>query len=261
MATVAGTLGRPHIRFPALWTAGALALVAAHAVIASRLPLVDLGLAVVCAFLFFPRVRRVVLLGIAAAGPTINPPLFGLGANNGGGVAGGRIYVVQALIVLVIIGGVAHCARNGMQVQAVAVTALAVLLVLVQTVGRPHAGPAWIYRPFQLFLLCFAVRSLYAKGRDRPLLLALAWGSAIGCALASLNALVPTFDPFEVSRPTTCRSYRPSGPSPGPPARSHTRTTWAPSPPTPPCSGWRHCCSTDRPFPKVWPGCSPSPVR
>jgi len=53
----------------------------------------------------------------------------------------------------------------------------------------------------QVFLVCFATRALFAHRGHRRLLMALAWGGAVGCGLASVHALVPTFDPFSASRP------------------------------------------------------------
>jgi len=91
--------------------------------------------------------------------------------------------------------------RNGMFDRALVLVFLVALLVLLETLGRPNAGIAWVYRPLQMFLVAFAVRSLF-KGRGTTgLLLALAWGSATGCALATLHAVVPGVDPFVFSRP------------------------------------------------------------
>jgi hypothetical protein len=181
--------------------AATAALVLGHAVLAVRNPLIDLALAVLCVFVFFPPVCRAILIGAVAVGATFNPPVLGLGGSGGGGVVGGRVYVVQALLVLVIIGGVAFALRGDLRWTALLVAASATSIVLLQTVGRPHAGPAWTYRPLQLFLVAFAVRALFKHRDHRRLLMALAWGSAVGCALASIHALAPTFDPFSLSRP------------------------------------------------------------
>lgn len=202
MAVSTTTLRRPGAGLEIFGALAAAALLVAHGFVAARQPLVDLALALLLAFAVFPQVSRAALIGVAALGPSINPALFGLGPEGGGTVAGGRVYAVQAILVLVIMGSVVLALRNGMHGQAAAITILALLIVLVQTVGRPHAGPAWMYRPFQVFLVAFAVLALFHHHRShRVLLLALAWGSALGCALASVHALVPAIDPFAVSRP------------------------------------------------------------
>lgn len=201
MVVAAGTLTRPRAGLPVIATVVTLALVAAHAVLAARYPIVDLGLAVVAAFAFFPQLCRAVLIGAVALGPTFNPALLGLGPTGGGGVVGGRVYLVQALFVLVVAGAMTYAVRQGSLSRATAVAALTVLLVIVQTLGRPSAGPAWIYRPLQIFLVAYAVTVLFEHRGHRALLMALAWGSAIGCALASVHALIPSIDPFALSRP------------------------------------------------------------
>ena len=177
------------------------ALVVGHGLLASRFPMVDLALALLCVFAFFPPVCRAVLIAAVALGPTLNPPLLGLGSTGGGGVVGGRVYVVQAILLLVVAGSIVLGMRTGLHGDAVAIVALVALLVLLQTVGRPSAGPAWIYRPMQIFLIAYSVRALFAHRGHRPLLLALAWGSAVGCALATVHALAPAIDPFRLSRP------------------------------------------------------------
>lgn len=183
--------------------AAAAAFALGHAVLAVRIPLMDLALALalLCVFAFFPPVCRAILISAVAVGATFNPPLLGLGASGGGGAAGGRVYVVQALLLLVIIGGIAFALRGNLRGTALLVVASAASIVLLQTVGRPHAGPAWTYRPLQLFLVAFAVRALFHHRDHRRLLMALAWGGAVGCALATIHALVPAFDPFTLSRP------------------------------------------------------------
>jgi O-antigen ligase len=196
-----GKLKRQMPAFPALGIALAVLLTLGHASLATHYPVIVLGVGVVAAFAFFPPLCRAVMLLVVATGPTVNPALLGFGPAGGGTVVGGRIYLVQAALVLVTIGAFAAAHQKGLQGQAVAVGGAVVALILLQTVGRPDAGLAWVYRPLQIFLLALAVRILF-QGRDhRQLLLSLAWGSAIGCALASLHALAPTIDPFAVSRP------------------------------------------------------------
>lgn len=202
MVVAVGAVTRRRSSLPVAAAAVTAALVAGHAVLAAREPLVDLVLAVLCAFAFFPPLCRAVLIGVVAVGPTLNPPLLGLGPNAGGSVTGGRVYLVQGLLLLVIAGGTVFAARRALHASAFAVCVLTVLLVLVQTVGRPHAGLAWVYRPFQIFLVAFAVRALFEGRSHRHVLLALGWGAAVGCALASISAIDPErFDPFTLSRP------------------------------------------------------------
>lgn len=153
-----------------------------------------LALALSLAFGLFPRFCRSVLILIAFIGPTFNPVLLGIGT--------GRLYLVQALMVGVLVGGLALALRNGMARSALTLVVLVASLAVVETVGRPSAGLAWVYRPLQVFLAAFAVRSLFRDHPARPLVLALAWGSMIGCALASVHAVLPDIDPFVLSRPT-----------------------------------------------------------
>lgn len=162
-------------------------------ILAGLLPLVGVAVALAVAFGSFPGLSRGVLIGIACVAPTFNPPVLGIGA--------GRLYLAQALIVAVVGGGLALALRNGMAAPALGLVALSTLLVATQTFGRPNAGPAWVYRPLQVFLVAFAVRSLFRNRSDRRLVLALAWGSTVGCLLASVHAVLPGIDPFAWSRP------------------------------------------------------------
>lgn len=180
----------------------ALAFVAAVAVLANRRPAYVLALAAAAAFSFSPRLCRGALIVGVFVAPTVNPAVLGVGAGGGGTIAGGRIYLLQGTLLLILLGAVAVAARTGMHTAALKLVGLGLLLVAVETVGRPHAGMAWIYRPLQVFFTAFAVRALFGRVGDRGLLLALAWGSALGCALASLNALMPDIDPFVLSRPS-----------------------------------------------------------
>ena len=197
MAVRATAVGWPRAeRVPAVGLLAAVAigvLAVAHGVVASRWPLVDIGLAGLAAFVCFPRLCRGVLVAVVLVGPLFNPPLLGIGT--------GRVYLLQALIVGVVAGGVVLATRNGMHRSAFALVALAGLLVAVETIGRPNAGIAWVYRPLQVFFVAYAVRSLYLDRGDALLVQAVAWGSVLGCALASVHALFPAFDPFAVSRP------------------------------------------------------------
>jgi len=172
-----------------------------HGVIANRYPYGAFLLALCYGLALFPPLSRFILIVCVAIGPVLNPPLISLGAMRGGGVEGGRVYLIQALLLLVVIGAFCVAIRTELRATAVAIVMLVILLVALQSAGRPNAGLAWIYRPIQVFLIAFAVRSLYHNHKDRFLLAALAWGSAIGCALASVHALVPQLDPFTVSRP------------------------------------------------------------
>jgi hypothetical protein len=156
-------------------------------------PFYALGLAALCAFAFFPRFCRLAFLGAVAIGPTFNPPVLGLGA--------GRVYVVQSLLVCTFVGAVVFAARDGMHRKAAMLLAFTTAFVAVETLGGQHAGIAWVYRPLQIFFVAFTVRALF-QHRSKTVLHALAWGSIVGCALASANALVPSFDPFRLSRPS-----------------------------------------------------------
>ena len=198
MAEMVVALETPRIARPLAGASLLLALGVVHALVAVRYPFVDLAVVGVCVFAFFPQVPRAVLIAGVALAPTLNPPLVGLA---GAGVGGGRVYALQALLLLIIVGAFAVAARNGMHALAASVAVLASGIALVQTVGRTHAGPAWVYRPLQLFLVAFAVRVLFAHRSHRGLVLALAWGAVIGCTLASIHALAPALDPFARSRP------------------------------------------------------------
>jgi hypothetical protein len=191
---VAMTLGaaRPAYAAPAA-AAAVVALCGAVAVLANAQPLAVVALTGLCVFAFFPRVCRLVFLAAVVVGPVINPPVLGLGA--------GRVYVVQVLMLCTFAGALALAARNGLHRQAAILAALTLLLVAVETVGRAHAGIAWVYRPLQVFFVAFAVRSLFRHQGGRALALALAWGATAGCTLAAAHALVPAFDPFRISRP------------------------------------------------------------
>lgn len=182
-----------HIEHPVVLV-GAVVLCVVLGYGLSRWPLLGLLFLVSMTFAMFPGLSRCVIICIAAVGPTFNPPVLGIGA--------GRLYVVQALIVGVVIGGLASATRNGLSKSAVTLVTLVFLLVLLETIGRPSAGIAWAYRPLQLFLVAFAVRSLFVGRDHRHLLLALGWGSAVGCGLAAVHAVLPTLDPFVFSRPT-----------------------------------------------------------
>lgn len=173
--------------------AAAVALAAGIAVLANERPLAVVALTGLCVFTFFPRLCRGVFLATVAVGPVLNPPVLGLGA--------GRVYVVQALLLCTFAGALAVAVRNGLQRKAAILLSLTVLLVAVETVGRADAGLAWAYRPLQLFFVAFTVLSLFRHHGGRALTLALAWGATVGCALASLHAVVPAFDPFGASRP------------------------------------------------------------
>jgi hypothetical protein len=199
-ATVVGSSHHAVASHAALAVAAG-GLVLAHAWVASRRPVASLILAVVCACLVSKRAARGLLLVAVVVGPTVNPAVIGFNAA-GGGPTSGRVYAVQAILLLVVLGGFAVALGNGMHEAVAGVVALVGLLVLLQTVGRPSAGVAWLYRPLQLFLVAFAVRALYRRRDLRGLLTGLAWGSAIGCALASVHALVPRIDPFVLSRPS-----------------------------------------------------------
>lgn len=169
-------------------------VVVAHGYVAANWPIVDVVLAGVILFACCPWLCRALLIALALVGPTFNPPVLGIG--------GGRLYVVQALLVGVVIGGLSRALINGLHIQAATLAGAAGLFIALETVGRPSAGVGWAYRPLQVFLVAFAVRSLWRHRPDRPLVLALAWGSAVGCTLASIHALLPAFDPFAPSRPS-----------------------------------------------------------
>lgn len=201
MAVVASAVERPSRAVPVVGVLAALAAVTVHAVLATRFPIIDLGLAALCAFAFFPPLCRATLIAAVAVGPTLNPTLLGLGPAGGGTVAGGRLYLIQAVLILIVAGALVFSAYNGLHGAALTIGAIVALLFLIQTAWRPDAGPAWVYRPFQIFLVAFAVRSLFDRRDHRGLLLAAAWGSGIGCALATVHALVPAVDPFAISRP------------------------------------------------------------
>lgn len=162
--------------------------------VGSRWPAIALVLLLAFAVAIFPRLCRLLVAVMLIVGPTFNPPVLGIGA--------GRLYLLQALLVGVIAASLAYAFRNGLGGSAASIIVVSTLLVIVETVGRPSAGVAWVYRPLQLFLVAFAIRSLFKGRSDRPIILALAWGSAVGCALASVNAVLPSFDPFAISRPT-----------------------------------------------------------
>lgn len=183
---------RRRVAAPALAVAAAT-LSAGVAVLANEQPLYVLALTGLCVFAFFPRLCRLVFLVTVAAGPVINPPVVGLGA--------GRVYVVQAVLLCTFAGAVALAVRNGLHRKAALLLVFTVLLIAVETVGRAHAGLAWVYRPLQIFFVAFTVVSLFRSRSSRALALALAWGATVGCTLASIHALVPAFDPFAASRP------------------------------------------------------------
>jgi hypothetical protein len=177
---------------PALAAAVALVSAGGTLLIDAR-PLYAAGLAVLGAFAFFPTLCRVVLVAAVAIGPTFNPPVLGLG--------GGRVYLVQSLLLCTFAGAVALAARNGMHRRIAVLLACAGAFVAIETLGREHAGIAWVYRPLQVFFVAATVGVLF-KGRSAGALVrALAWGSVVGCTLASAHALVPAFDPFRLSRP------------------------------------------------------------
>lgn len=194
-----------HVWPPTGWSAlsgvSACAIIGGSAVLANSRPQYLLAISFASIFLFYPRACQALLVGAVLIAPTLNPVLLGLGPSGGGTVAGGRLYLMQGLLVIVVLCSLVVAARNGMHVLALKLVFLAVLLVLVETVGRPHAGLAWIYRPLQVSFVAFAVRALYRSTDDRKLLIAMGWGASIGCALATANALVPRFDPFVLSRP------------------------------------------------------------
>jgi hypothetical protein len=180
--------------FPlALMGAPVVLLCGLVALLASQKPAYVVGLTGLSVFLFFPRVCRLAFLATVVIGPVFNPAVLGLGA--------GRVYVVQVLMLCLFFGATAVALRNGLHRRAVLIVALTVLLIAVETVGRADAGVAWVYRPLQVFFVAFTVVALFRHHSARPVALALAWGSTIGCTLASLHALVPAFDPFRLSRP------------------------------------------------------------
>ncbi len=172
----------------------AVVVAAGMAYLANEKPVYVLGITGLCVFLFFPRVCRLVFVGTIAIGPMFNPPVVGLGS--------GRVYVVQILMVCTFLGAISVAARSGLHGPATQVLVLTVLLIGVETVGRADSGLAWVYRPLQVFFVAFTVVALFRHHAPRPLVLALAWGSTIGCTAASVNALFPAFDPFRFSRPS-----------------------------------------------------------
>lgn len=176
--------------------AGAIVVVAicgTIAVLANERPVYVLALTGLCVVAFFPRLCRAAFVAAVAIGPVFNPAVLGLGA--------GRVYVVQILLLGTFAGAVALATRNGLHRKAAAVVALTVGLIAVETVGRPDAGLAWVYRPLQVFFVAFTVSSLFRRRGAHLLALTLAWGAIVGCSLASLHALVPAVDPFALSRP------------------------------------------------------------
>lgn len=185
--------GRPGLPVPLLASIGIALLLLGVGLLASRLPALGVALAAAVGFGFFPRLCRAVLILIALIAPTFNPAVLGIGA--------GRLYLAQALIVGVVAGSLALALRSGMASSTLTLLTLVALLVIVETVGRPNAGLAWVYRPLQVFLVAFAVRALFQDRSDRPLVMALAWGSMIGCLLGSIHAILPAIDPFVLSRP------------------------------------------------------------
>jgi len=191
---VAVMVGRARSRAAAPGVAVAAATLSAGvAVVANERPLYLLALTGLCVFAFFPRLCRLVFLVTVAVGPVINPPVVGLGA--------GRVYVVQTVLLCTFAGALAVAVHNGLLRKAALLLVLTVLLIAVETVGRPDAGLAWVYRPLQVFFVAFTVVSLFRRQGSRALALALAWGATVGCTLASIHAVVPAFDPFAISRP------------------------------------------------------------
>jgi hypothetical protein len=177
----------------AVWALVAV-VAGAVALVADRRPLYVLAATGLCVFAFFPRLCRLVFTGAVAVAAVFNPPVLGLGA--------GRIYLVQGLLLLTFVGAIALAVRTGLHRKATLLLVLTLVLIAVETVGRPDAGLAWVYRPLQVFFVSFTVLALFRGRNAKPLVLALAWGSTIGCTLASVHALLPDdFDPFRFSRP------------------------------------------------------------